>query len=382
MAGLAEAVRAWEALRQEADEEGGWEADDVQVVAFDALDERRAEALDRIRRPRGPPTRRCSRSGRGRAPSTRRNVTSVVSLCSSSQRRRPQAEAGDDLVRPARQPLEHRLRRTRIRGLAERLTVDNDLGVDPEHRADSPPSTERAFPPRARPDPAELLERGGTTSNGMPNCSRIARRCGDGDARMSGGAGGTLTRACGPSRSPRPATSAPTPPTRSRSSSCVAALSAPAARQSPSISNPLSRSSRIQSPCGSWKSTPSSSSGHSIRCSPNCGRSSRSPTFPSGSSGAQSTHSVEFRRNTSSPPGRSSRAASGIHRYGSHQIDAPYSETTRSNDASGSGTSSAFASINSTGTRALAASPRRLELRRRQSTPVTRAPRFASHAPK
>ena len=39
-------------------------------------------------------------------------------------------------------------------------------------------------------------------------------------------------------------------------------------------------------------------------------------------------------RNTSSPPGRSSRAASGIQRYGSAQIDAPYSEIARSNDAS------------------------------------------------
>ena len=40
--------------------------------------------------------------------------------------------------------------------------------------------------------------------------------------------------------------------------------------------------------------------------------------------------SVELRRNTSRPPGRSSRAASGTQRYGSTQIDAPYSETTRS----------------------------------------------------
>ena len=54
--------------------------------------------------------------------------------------------------------------------------------------------------------------------------------------------------------------------------------------------------------------------------------------------------SVELRRKTSSPPGLSSRAASGIQRYGSHQIEAPYSETATSNEASGSGTSSAFAS--------------------------------------
>ena len=53
---------------------------------------------------------------------------------------------------------------------------------------------------------------------------------------------------------------------------------------------------------------------------------------------------VPFTRKTSSPPGRSSRAASGTHRYGSAQIDAPYSETARSKLASGSGTASALAS--------------------------------------
>ena len=66
------------------------------------------------------------------------------------------------------------------------------------------------------------------------------------------------------------------------------------------------------------------------------------------------------------PPGRSSRAASGIQRYGSHQIDAPYSERARSNDSSGqrhvlgvrldSGNSSPNSSLHP---------PRRLELRRR-----------------
>ena len=44
---------------------------------------------------------------------------------------------------------------------------------------------------------------------------------------------------------------------------------------------------------------------------------------------------VPLTRKTSSPPGRSSRAASAIHRSGSHQMLAPYSETARSNDSSG-----------------------------------------------
>jgi len=57
-------------------------------------------------------------------------------------------------------------------------------------------------------------------------------------------------------------------------------------------------------------------------------------------SGKHSITSVEFRRKTSSPPGLRRREASGIQRYGSAQIEAPYSETTRSKDASGSGTAS------------------------------------------
>src|SRR5262245_10491967 len=48
LAGLADAVGARKALRQETDQERGWEADDVQIVALDALDQGRAEPLDRI----------------------------------------------------------------------------------------------------------------------------------------------------------------------------------------------------------------------------------------------------------------------------------------------------------------------------------------------
>jgi hypothetical protein len=86
----------------------------------------------------------------------------------------------------------------------------------------------------------------------------------------------------------------------------------------------------------------------------------------------------------SSPPGINSRAASGIHRYGSHQIDAPYSEKATSNEAAGSGTSSAFASRNSS------PSPNSSFIARAvsscagvTSTPTTRLARcFLSQAPK
>src|SRR2546430_17685579 len=61
----------------------------------------------------------------------------------------------------------------------------------------------------------------------------------------------------------------------------------------------------------------------------------------------QRIESVEFRRKTSSPLGRRSRAASGIHLYGSHQIEAPYSEIARSKEAPGRPVASAFASTSS-----------------------------------
>ncbi len=75
------------------------------------------------------------------------------------------------------------------------------------------------------------------------------------------------------------------------------------------------------------------------------GRARRSATLPS--SGAHAIWMSLLRRKISTPPGRSRRAASGIHRYGSHQMEAPYSENATSNVASGSGTSSALASMNS-----------------------------------
>jgi hypothetical protein len=80
-------------------------------------------------------------------------------------------------------------------------------------------------------------------------------------------------------------------------------------------------------------------SGHRI-----LGRGRRSPACPPSSG----THTVTWTLlvgKTSPPPGLRSRAASGTERSGSHQTHAPYSLTARSKEPSGSGTSSAFASI-------------------------------------
>src|SRR6476469_7445932 len=130
-----------------------------------------------------------------------------------------------------------------------------------------------------------------------------------------------------------------------------------------------------------WYSIPSSP-GHATRYISKCGRIRRSPATP-GPSGKQSVMSMEFVRKMSWPPGRSSRAASGIHLAGSAQSDAPYSENARSNDESGSGTSSpgAWTSGNS--------SPVCACMRRAVascagvgSTPTGRAPSRASRAEK
>ena len=87
---------------------------------------------------------------------------------------------------------------------------------------------------------------------------------------------------------------------------------------------------------------------------------------------------------TSSPPGRNRRAASGIHRSGSHHSDAPYSEKAMSNDASGRGTASALAFRNSRPSPNLSFISRAVSSCAGViSTPRTRrAPCFFSHAPK
>ena len=134
-------------------------------------------------------------------------------------------------------------------------------------------------------------------------------------------------------RFPRTATSAPTRGLAARRNGAAEHPPAPAARSGP---RPRSRSraaagSSRRSRGGSRRA---GSSGHSKRCIPKYGRRSCSSGGIS-CSWKQSTRIVPLTRKTSSPPGRSSREASGIQRYGSAQIEAPYSETTRSNDASG-----------------------------------------------
>src|SRR5215211_6111815 len=60
--------------------------------------------------------------------------------------------------------------------------------------------------------------------------------------------------------------------------------------------------------------------------------------------GTHRANSGEGRRNTSRPPGHSRRAASGIHRWGSHHSEAPYSLIAKPKLWSWNGTRSALAS--------------------------------------
>src|SRR5262249_39841036 len=82
-----------------------------------------------------------------------------------------------------------------------------------------------------------------------------------------------------------------------------------------------------------------------MRRRPKAGRRSRSPVAPF-SAGTHRAKRTEFTRKISSPPGRRTRAASGIQRSGSAQRQAPYSEIARSNASPRQGTRSASASIN------------------------------------
>ena len=105
-----------------------------------------------------------------------------------------------------------------------------------------------------------------------------------------------------------------------------------------------------------------------------------SSAYPS-SSGTHRVTSTLLVRKTRRPPGRSSRAASATQRSGSHHTLAPYSLTTRSKEASGSGTSSALASTSGKVTPNVCWQRRAVSSWAGvRSTPTGRAPARASQA--
>ena len=90
---------------------------------------------------------------------------------------------------------------------------------------------------------------------------------------------------------------------------------------------------------------------------------------------------TELTRKISWPPGRSSRAASGIQAYGSHQMLAPYSLMARSKRASANGARSALAWKSGNRNPNRCCNPRAvLSCPGELSRPTGRAPRRASQA--
>ena len=232
--------------------------------------------------------------------------------------------APDEQLRASARP------RPRSRGLPSSSPSQTHLGVDAEHR---PVRRRRPTEPcrrhaRAASCPAPRRSRARRPRTGTRSCSRIARRCGDVDARMS-----DAHASCARPRSPRTATSSPTRPSRRRSSSCVSASAGAWISISRSISKPFARSRSIHSPCGRWNSTPLVRPLEAVHAELRVDELGRRRHLVDR---AEDHERSSCARNTSRPPGRSSRAASGIQRYGSTQIEAPYSETTRSKLASGS----------------------------------------------
>ena len=124
------------------------------------------------------------------------------------------------------------------------------------------------------------------------------------------------------------------------------------------------------------------SRGVTRRCAWRCGWSSSCPAGPS-SPGEHTVTRMLVVWKTSFPPGRSSLAASGTQRAGSHHKLAPHSEMARSKLPEGSGISPASASTSGK------VMPNRSWQRRADSswagvtsTPIGRAPRRASQAEK
>jgi len=129
--------------RSAAHEQRRRQADDVEVVALDPLDESRAPALDRVAACAALPLGARHVPGdvarRQLAEGDERHL--AVHLL---PRRREQRQAGDDLVRAAREALEHLLRGFGALRLAVDAAGADDLGVAAEHRAAVRPGQRRA----------------------------------------------------------------------------------------------------------------------------------------------------------------------------------------------------------------------------------------------
>ena len=382
---LPEAVGAGEALREEPDEQCGRQADDVQVVALDPLDERRAAALDRVAARASLPlavrevVRELARRqlAEGDAASTSCSTTSQPGV----SRQRP--ETTTCVLPDSRSSI--RSASAAFGRLAEDRAVERRRRCRRRARAGRPrrAATERALP--------RACSRTSSTGVGVRRVVLLVVRRDDveRDPELLEDRAPLRARRGEQDRRRRRASSPlprlpdllARPLLRPLGGDEVVVLVRLGVLGRVELDQSLDARSRLaqeleQSPCGELELDlavvrPLDPVQPALRPL----QLLVAPAVERG----QSIESVELRRKTSSPPGRSSRAASGIHRYGSHQIEAPYSESARSNDASGSGTSSAFASIERELEPVLRCSRRAVSsCAGVTSTPTGRAPRRAA----
>ena len=139
----------WVPSLQRRQEECGREADDVQVVAFDSLDEAAAETLDRIGAGAALPF---AASDVGvdeiAREETERDVRRLVR--EHVLRSAEQAQTGDNGVRPTRQPAEHPPGVLAVRSLAVDAIVEDHRRVDAER--DEPLAVRRSCLPLRMPE--------------------------------------------------------------------------------------------------------------------------------------------------------------------------------------------------------------------------------------
>ena len=96
--------------------------------------------------------------------------------------RRPQTEPGDDLVRSPGEPVEHRLRLACVSRLAENRAVEHDDRVDAQHGRVAPVDGASLARQLDRVV-ADLLVARRLDTERDPQLPRIARRCGEVEAR-------------------------------------------------------------------------------------------------------------------------------------------------------------------------------------------------------
>ena len=317
------------------------------------------------RRPPGPPTHRSPGNRRGRAASAR-GTSRGWSRGGVPPTRRPQAEPGDDLVR--RPPSASSI------STASSALVGLPITRPSQTTIVSTPSTGRRRPRRDRarlaracsstidgsaPDPSSPRSRARRPRTGselFEDRPPLRRRRGEEEWRR-GRRAHALTG--DPDLLGRPP-AAPTP-----AAEVVVRVRSRRGRlelDQPLDVEPFARRRPIHSPCRGGtrrrRVRPVEPVHPELRPEQLVGR----PAAPRRACRAIDERRVA--RKTRRPPGRRSRAASGIQRYGSAQMDAPYSETARSKLASGSGTSSALASTSGNSSPVSPAAPRGLELRR------------------